>query len=390
MKQEKFVLFFLLTRLLFVACCIFLVCAHYSHGVEKLVNNSYPPFIMAAFSSRFEEMKQLYEREYIKIDTKGFDGTTALHNVCKNGGFPGSLDALRYLIDNGAYVREGDNEGLEPIHYVIQVVDIIKRDVFIEELIKSGADLRAVTGVVEAVVGDKTSKMRFTVPELVVSNFDFVGIKDLVIVWGVLLGKQLIEKASHYARSIGLREMADMIDESSVTDLPTGRFHGMTKLMVAILQDDKKLIGTLLKKPSALLKVSRDRYKQTPLHIATRHGKIESMKQLIEAGADSRSKDYLGNTALHIAARHGDKAFRMACLELLASQRGSLLREKNHNGDTPLHTAAILGNEDFVARAITSYPQLIDLRIRNNKGLSVENIATRYQLKAIQEVLGEQ
>ena len=47
------------------------------------------------------------------------------------------------------------------------------------------------------------------------------------------------------------------------------------------------------------------KYVDTPLHLAAIHGDVETVKVLLEAGADVNAADKIGMTPLHYAASRG-------------------------------------------------------------------------------------
>jgi ankyrin repeat protein len=69
----------------------------------------------------------------------------------------------------------------------------------------------------------------------------------------------------------------------------------------------------------------------------------ESVKLLIEEGANVNARDYSGQTPLHFAAVYG----RMASTELLI-ENGANVNAKDHNGDTPLAIAVKIGHKEVV------------------------------------------
>merc|ERR1712224_1161630 len=81
---------------------------------------------------------------------------------------------------------------------------------------------------------------------------------------------------------------------------------------------------------------SRDRYGQTPLHIACSAGTEPAMAlHLIECGVDITKADYLGgSTPLHAAARGGDAITAEALCH-----RGVDVNATADDGSTALHRA---------------------------------------------------
>mmetsp|Transcript_23251 Transcript_23251/g.45124 ORF Transcript_23251/g.45124 Transcript_23251/m.45124 type:complete len:93 (-) Transcript_23251:56-334(-) len=70
---------------------------------------------------------------------------------------------------------------------------------------------------------------------------------------------------------------------------------------------------------------------QTPLHFAANNGEIESIKCLIENGAEKEAKDNDGRTPLHVAAEAGKMEVVKCLLELGAGKEA-----KEKDGKKPL------------------------------------------------------
>jgi ankyrin repeat protein len=96
---------------------------------------------------------------------------------------------------------------------------------------------------------------------------------------------------------------------------------------------------------------ARDKDGSTPLHCAVWKGHVETVRFLLDAGADINDHNqngHWGTTPLHAAA-HGDQR---AVAELLIT-RGADIHAKNLNGRTPLEETAI-HNASSVAKLLTS------------------------------------
>jgi ankyrin repeat protein len=95
---------------------------------------------------------------------------------------------------------------------------------------------------------------------------------------------------------------------------------------------------------------ARDLDGSTPLHCASWKGYVETVRALLDAGADINDynqNSHWGTTPLHAAA-HGNQR---AVAELLVS-RGANLRAKNLHGRTPLEETAV-HNARAVAKLLT-------------------------------------
>ncbi len=83
-----------------------------------------------------------------------------------------------------------------------------------------------------------------------------------------------------------------------------------------------------------------------PLHWAIGDGNVDSVRALIEAGADVNAKDVRGATALHQAAYGNNVAVAAVLIEA-----GADVNAKNVRGATALHQAAY-GNNAAVAAVL--------------------------------------
>lgn len=79
------------------------------------------------------------------------------------------------------------------------------------------------------------------------------------------------------------------------------------------------------------------------LHVAAKSGRVDTLNQLIDQGADIEARDQTGETALTIAALAGHKP----AVELLI-ERGAAVDGRNRGGFTALHAAAYGGHLDVV------------------------------------------
>ncbi|EQC26531.1 hypothetical protein, variant [Saprolegnia diclina VS20] len=80
---------------------------------------------------------------------------------------------------------------------------------------------------------------------------------------------------------------------------------------------------------------SRDRKKQTPLHVAAQYGHVDTIKFLLQHGADALAVDKKGNTPLH----HACRALSIHALRALLSK--SKLEARNKSRETPLLVAIV-------------------------------------------------
>ena len=98
-------------------------------------------------------------------------------------------------------------------------------------------------------------------------------------------------------------------------------------------------ICQLLIRHGANPSISGDDSQVTPLNIASRHGHVAIMSELIQAGADLESRDARGYTSLASATYGG----RLESVRLLI-RTGAEINALERSQFTPLHMASFLGN----------------------------------------------
>lgn len=114
---------------------------------------------------------------------------------------------------------------------------------------------------------------------------------------------------------------------------------GYTKLHVAIMQNITPAINALTQLvPDPSYLNIRNNYGQTPLHLAVLEGQHDTIKKLINAGADLNIRDSRCNTALHHAVANGDNRCAQTIMSAVSSLKdGKLLanlEQWNYEGET--------------------------------------------------------
>ncbi len=107
---------------------------------------------------------------------------------------------------------------------------------------------------------------------------------------------------------------------------------------------------------------ARDRNGNTPLHEAAANGKVDTLRLLIEAGADLNARDNTGMTPLHAAAMWD----RRETIEALIDA-GADMEALDDFGDTPFLTAAVFGRVNAL-EALKARGANIHAKSKNGQG----------------------
>ncbi|KPP73849.1 serine/threonine-protein phosphatase 6 regulatory ankyrin repeat subunit A-like, partial [Scleropages formosus] len=122
-----------------------------------------------------------------------------------------------------------------------------------------------------------------------------------------------------------------------------------TPLHIAAQVKEGKNVAEMLLKSGADVNAEQENG-ETAVHIAARHGNLQTLKALIEEGGDVTWQSKAGENPLHIAARHCRAHIVREILTYLANERSyseaqRCVCQENHAGETPLHLAAALKKE---------------------------------------------
>lgn len=117
----------------------------------------------------------------------------------------------------------------------------------------------------------------------------------------------------------------------------------------------------------------------TPLHLAIRSGRLETVQLLIQHGADVDACDNGGWTLLHESAQAGQSE----AARLLLSA-GADVNARNIVGETPLHDAAANGQSEVAALLVAGGA---DPEASDNEGWSPLMVAEYFDQPAVTEVL---
>ncbi len=115
-------------------------------------------------------------------------------------------------------------------------------------------------------------------------------------------------------------------------------------LIVAVRGQDTVAVRKLLDEDAELAK-GKDYSDSTPLHHAAAFGNLETLKLLLNSGADVNAKNRLEGTPLHWAVRNHEKMG-------LLLDHGAHINDKTQDGSTPLYLASRRRDSPSVLRLL--------------------------------------
>ncbi|XP_063218867.1 uncharacterized protein LOC134529085 [Bacillus rossius redtenbacheri] len=152
--------------------------------------------------------------------------------------------------------------------------------------------------------------------------------------------------AMHYAVSHGNFDVVSILLDSKVCNINQPNAAGYTCVMLVSLADicsetHRQVVRRLFQ--LADVNVRAQQHGQTALMLAVSHGRLDTVKLLIEAGADMNIQDEDGSTALMCAAEHGHKDI----VKQLLSNPDCDVTIADCDGTTALDIAMEAGNRDI-------------------------------------------
>eukprot|EP00899_Mesostigma_viride_P007926 jgi/Mesvir1/17134/Mv07564-RA.1 len=117
----------------------------------------------------------------------------------------------------------------------------------------------------------------------------------------------------------------------------------------------------------------------TPLHKASREGRLDIVRQLVASGASVNATDWYGSSPLHEASRNG----RLDVVQQLIAS-GADMKAKDNDGWTPLHYTSRDGHLDVVRHLIASGA---DVNAKNNMGKIPLDLAEERKKTDVAQIL---
>ncbi|CAB0038669.1 unnamed protein product [Trichogramma brassicae] len=355
------------------------------------------------------------------------DGCTPLHVICQNGELLSQAREMERLFkcSNDQYPRvkvdARDNLGRTPMHYAVAQTEAgslsLGRDNPISVLMEHGADPMAADA--EGLTPLHIICQR-DIDDLYADKFCDVLPSMALKETCVEVLDQSGNRPLHYALRGGLRgTVAALLRRGA--DANRANEHGETPAHVIcerkeddglmeefVVMNYKEASLTRQVSPVPLEVSSRNRWGQTPLHLAAANGLKRATETLLRNGADSNvtdskgstplhlictskrnddlaeiffaindekqqlvkvnARDNSGNTPLHLALRHADRV-----LVVMLLRRGADPNAINHRGSTPLHFMCVREDDnDWLARIFFrtcgEMERTVKIDARDNRG----------------------
>ncbi|XP_062510650.1 transient receptor potential cation channel subfamily A member 1-like [Corticium candelabrum] len=316
-----------------------------------------------------------YPRELV-VNFKDADGMTALHHAVSGGNVEvaklllecgcklldeesssesafhlacsqGSLEMAKVIIENCSLpshdvLSSQDPSGQTPLHKAA----IFNHTEMVKYLIDSGANINAVdkhgrTALLLAAQAGATECVRF-----LISNGADVQVRDMglrnVLHVAIQFGHEVAEVVLE--RVTATRELLDEHDA-----------HGLTPLHYASKRGKLKPVQLMLELGAT--PNPKNNQHQSPLHFAAKYGRYQTAKRLLQGPSGKQminEEDRLGDTPLHYASRNGFPRV----VELLLGQGALVL--KSREGYNPLQSAASGGYCECMDAILASHPYVIN------------------------------
>lgn len=298
-----------------------------------------------AASSNDKKLCELLFSEELK-DSKGYNGNTPLHYAVDSG----NPQVVKFLLDQKVNFRAVNNNGDLPLHLAaLNGEEELVKLVYTEDT-KDAKGLEGETPVICAIMSKKPNIVQFFLDKqvnLTIPNQkDSLPIHAAVLTKDIPILKMLLEAPSlaSFLNARGKKKCTPLclaakktLEEAVKLLLDKGADRSIPDknndypLHWAAIRGDKELVKLLYMDG---IRDTPGAYGCTPLLRAVDSGGIESVKFLIEKGADRSIPDTSGNLPIHNAIEAGNQTL----FELVFSDE--TINVKGKEGLTPLNLAA--------------------------------------------------
>ncbi|XP_073230065.1 serine/threonine-protein phosphatase 6 regulatory ankyrin repeat subunit C-like [Porites lutea] len=178
----------------------------------------------------------------------------------------------------------------------------------------------------------------------------------------------------HSAVKNGAESIIKLLFKNGVNVNATSEPHKFTALHMAVEQDKNGIIQLLLSQNDVNVNAC-DEYGHTPLKLAAEKGNQQTVKWLIEKGADITKADSVDNTAIHVAADKGHYGvLQLLLLSEAFAKNPGIIGKQNKDKNTPLHLAVARECQNSVA-LLLCYGAVSSLELENRHNKTPKQLA---------------
>lgn len=308
------------------------------------------PIYHAAFAGNEEILRIILQHNKLNINDLNDSGFTALHYAAINN----KPSTLKLLVQNGADVNWGLNEVINPASSsgicftfeggfkdkttALHFAAIYGHKEVTKVLLDLGADINATNNEGETPLHCALWYEHAGVAGILLDRGADPNLKTTSTVYEIMnLGETRYGCTPlHYAAWRGNVESVKLLLAKGA-DIEAGNNKGNTPLAIAALMARNQVVEFLIENGANLN--ARNKNKEAPLFKAIYNIKekweLETVKLLVDSGADLNFQNNFGDTVVHEAARYGE----VETIEYLL-EKGAPVNVRGYKGLTPLHEAA--------------------------------------------------
>ncbi|KAG6620765.1 Serine/threonine protein kinase [Phytophthora cinnamomi] len=339
------------------------------------------------------------------------------YNTLAAAAYNGHLDVMKWFVENGAQVNQGDGEGSQALVFAAGNGHFTA----VQWLVEHGATLgeaeggddtalhgAAACGALDIVkylvekgarVDEKSYDGKSVLHYAAGASKESVELVQFLLDCGLLLSDvdELGRTALYYASVSQNFEVVDLLLKAAIkdnrlpeadlsrcflevakggrqsliqqlieygVDLQYANFQGKNALHEAVGAGSVNVVEFLLDRGVNLHR--SDKFGATPVLEAARHGHLEALRRLLEVGGNISDVNIAGQTALHLSAQGG---YKEVCGFLFGyGADGNCCDQR---GWTPLHSAAAAGHVDVVESLIANGAKLDAVTLSGQTALAL-------------------